>query len=253
MICQLCLKDKILIKKSHIIPNFLYKGLFDEKHKIINVNLNNLNVKSFLQTGFNDSDILCADCDNVLISKHERYASNTIFGNHENLDIETFAGNAILVPYIRFKNLDYNSIKLFFLSILWKSHISKNTFFKEVDLGAKYSEQLRQMILNNNAGREDNFEVVLIRPETDGSRPTKSIVAPRRIKDKGNTAYVFHINEIMYHFNISPHNKMSIFNTGIIKKDGILDIAIIKNVFAKGYFDSYMGKKIRLNSREDTK
>lgn len=251
MICQLCQQNKVLLKKSHIIPNFLYKGLFDEKHKIVKVNLSDFSDATFHQTGFNDRDILCAECDNNVIGKHERYASNTIFGNHDNIEIETYAGNAIVLPYMRFKDLDYTAIKLFFLSILWKSHISRNPFFQEINLGKTYSEKLRQMIINNDAGPEDEFEVILIRPETNGMRPTKSIVAPRRIKADGNTAYVFHINEITYHFNISNYNKMSMFYTGIIKKDGILDIAIAKDEFGKGYFDSFMGRKITFKSKSN--
>jgi len=247
MICQLCLKDKLLLKNSHIIPNFLYKGLFDEKHKIVSVNLNDYIDRKFHQTGFKDRDILCAECDNGVIGAYERYASNTIFGDHEKLDIEIYNGDDTRVPYLRFKNLDYHLTKLFLLSILWKSHLSNNPFFKEIDLGQKYAEQIRRMLIEQDGGAEDSFEVVLVKPETT-SRVTKSMVAPRRLKDEGNTAYVFHINEIMYHFNISHHNKMSMFNTSIIKKDGIMDIAVIKGEFASGYFDSFMGKKIEVNS-----
>lgn len=252
MTCQLCLEDKVLLKNSHIIPNFLYKGLFGEKHKIVSVNLDDYNDKKFHQTGFKDKDILCADCDNGIIGKYERYASNTIFGDHKNLDIEIYNGDNIVVPYIRFKKLDYHQIKLFFLSILWKSHLSTNPFFKEIDLGKKYSEQIRQMLLNRDGGPEDCFEVVLVKPETK-TRIVKSMVAPRRLKDHGNTTYIFHINEIMYHFNISSHNKMSMFNASIIKKDGIMDIAIVNGEFASGYFDSYIGKKIEINQKNEQK
>ena len=251
MICQLCKEDKTLIKNSHIIPNFLYKGLFDAKHRLVSINLNDFTNATYHQTGYKDKDILCERCENEILGKLERYAANTIFGDHSKIDIEKFAGDAIHVPYIRFKNLEYTSTKLFLLSILWKSHISKNPFFNQIDLGIKYAEKIRRMIFENDAGPEDALEVILVRPETNGTRPTKSMVAPRRIKQDGNTAYVFHINEIMYHFNISSYNKLSMFDKGIIKKDGILDIAIIKDEFSAGYFDSFMGKKIRLNSKQD--
>lgn len=248
MICQLCLEDKTLLKNSHIIPNFLYKGLFDKKHKIVSVNLSDYSDRKIHQTGFKDKDILCAECDNNIIGSYERYASNTIFGDHQKLDVEIYNGDEEGVPYIRFKNLDYHNLKLFFLSILWKSHLSVNPFFKEIDLGKKYAEQIRQMLINHDAGAEDSFEVVLIKPQTT-SRIVKSIVAPRRIKGEGNTTYVFHINEIMYHFNISSHNKMSMFYTSIIKKDGIMDIAVVEGEFAGGYFDSFLGKKIEVNRK----
>lgn len=249
MICKLCLQEKKLLKNSHIIPNFLYKGLFGKKHKIASVNINDFSDRKFHQTGFKDSDILCAECDNGIIGAYERYASNTIFGDHKKSDIEFFNGDQTALPYIRFKNLDYDLIKLFFLSILWKSHLSRNTFFDAVSLGVKHAEKIREMLLNHDGGPEDLFEVVLIKPAAS-SRITKSIVAPRRLKEGGNTVYVFHINEVMYHFNISQHNKMSMFRAGLIKKDGILDIGVIEGEFAQGYFDSFMKKKIQFNPEE---
>jgi hypothetical protein len=250
MICKLCHEDKILLKNSHIIPNFLYKGLFDEKHKIVSINLNDFSDATFNQTGYKDKDILCAKCDNEVIGKLEQYASNAIYGNHSSVELETFVGDPLHVPYIRFKNLDYSKIKLFFLSILWKSHISKHPFFREINLGSKYSERLRKMILMNDPGPEDSFEVILVKAETNGTRPTKSIIEPRRLKDNGNTTYIFHINEIMYHYNISNHNKMSMFDKSIIKRDGILDIAIVKDDFGSEYFDSFIGKKLYIKPKD---
>lgn len=89
----------------------------------------------------------------------------------------------------------------------------------------------------------------MVKPETNGTRPTKSIIEPRRLTGDGNTAYVFHINEIMYHFNVSPQNKLSMFDKGIIKKDDVIDIAIIKNEFGAGYFDSFLRKEIKINPK----
>ena len=100
------------------------------------------------------------------------------------------------------------------------------------------------MILNSDAGPENSFEVVLVKIEASTLKPIKSIVQPRKLKDGGNIVYVYHIDEIMYHFNISNYNKMSMFNKGIIRKDGILEIAVLSNDFGKGYFDSFLGKNI---------
>ncbi|MDI6034190.1 hypothetical protein QLS91_14000 [Flavobacterium sp. LB2P84] len=160
-------------------------------------------------------------------------------------------GDDVHVSCIRYKNLDYTKLKLFFLTILWKSHVSKNLFFKEIDLGEGYAERLRKMILDRDAGAEDEFEVILVKIENNGTKPTQSIVQPRRIKDNGNTAYGYHINEIMYHFNVSKYNKMSMFDKGIIKQDGIIDIAIIGGDFGNGYFDSFVGQSLFLNNNRD--
>lgn len=229
----------------------MYKGLFGQAHKILHVNLDNLSTKSTVYTGIYDKYILCPSCDNEIISKLETYASSVLYGlgnmtMRKHIKTEKIISHDRLLS-IRFHNLDYTKLKLFFLSILWRSHISNHDFFKTVDLG-KYQEKLRLMILNNDAGNEDEFEVVLAAIESDGTRPYKSIIDPRRITFDGNTWYAFHINQVFYHFNVSSYNKMSIFEKGIIKRDGKMDIAILSNQYARGYFDSFVGKAIYMKS-----
>jgi len=247
MICKLCLEEKPLLKKSHIIPNFMYKGIFGQEKKIVQINTDNLEKKSTLFSGIYDKNILCSSCDNEIIGKLETYASLILYGHGNPNKRKHIRTERIKAPdgllSIRFHNLDYTKMKLFFLSILWRSHISKQDFFKAVDLG-NYQEKLRKMILNNDAGNDDDFEVVLAAIESDGSRPYRSIIDPRRMTLEGNTWYVFHINQVFYHFNVSSYNKMPIFEKGIIKKDGVMDVAVLSNQFARGYFDSFVGKSI---------
>lgn len=114
MICKLCLEEKQLIKKSHIIPDFMYKGIYDEKHKIVHINLENIKNKSHTYSGIYDKNILCANCDNEIISKLETYASNCVYFNgslksRSHIEIEKFEGNEDFVPFVRLKNLDYLS------------------------------------------------------------------------------------------------------------------------------------------------
>ena len=252
MLCQLCLEDKPLLKKSHIIPNFIYKDLFGIKHRLVNTNINNLSEKNFIQSGFYDKDILCAKCDNEIIGKLERYACNHIYKEapaRAKIKREFFQGDGENLSFVRYLNLNYENTKLFFLSILWKAHLSVNSFFEDVDLGKIYSERIRKMILSNDAGNDDEFEVVLITVATDGTRPTKSIIEPRKLRLDGNTCYIFHIHEIMYHFNVTEYNKESLYTKGAgIRKNGIMDIGIVDNDIAREYFDSFVGKTLLMKS-----
>lgn len=246
MQCKLCLQDLPLLKKSHIIPNFMYKELFGGKGRMASISTSDIRNMTFMQSGHYEADLLCATCDNSIISRLERYASNTIFGNNSKIKVEFFPEKGNAVPCRRYYNIDYTHLKLFFLSILWRSHISKNSFFEEIDLGEKYAEEIRQMILSNDAGDENRFETLLVEIDSKVHRPVASVVAPRKISTDGNTMYVFHIDRILYHFNVSAHNKLSMFEKGIVKKDGILDIAIVGGEFGTGYFDSFMGTKLYL-------
>jgi len=247
MKCQLCHKEKNLLKRSHIVPNFMYKSILKDNRRLVNVNINDLSEKrKYMQTGYTEADLLCADCDNSILGTLERYASNHIYSEpsaNSGVTRKEYPGNQEIIPYVRYEHLDYAKTKLLFLSILWRCHISKNKVFSDVDLGP-HAERIRKMILNNDPRNDDEYEVILIYIDTDGSRPSKSVIDPRRIKMDGNTFYIFHINEIMYHFNVSKHNKTDLFTKGAIRKDNIMDIAILKGKWARDHFDMYMGRKL---------
>ena len=84
--CKLCLLPKKLVK-SHIIPDFFYEGIFDEKHF-----MNKLRPYGFINsnekiqrnpTGEYDKIILCGDCDKFL-GKFETYAKLVFSGDKIN-------------------------------------------------------------------------------------------------------------------------------------------------------------------------
>ena len=39
MECKLCLENGVLVRKSHIIPDFMYRDLFDNKHRLFEASL----------------------------------------------------------------------------------------------------------------------------------------------------------------------------------------------------------------------
>ncbi len=80
MNCKLCTYDKKLLKSSHIIPDFMYYGLFDEKHFIAPIDLIEFKRKKLLPAGFYDYDILCKECDNEVIGKLESYSKIVLYG-----------------------------------------------------------------------------------------------------------------------------------------------------------------------------
>lgn len=133
--CNLCLQEKKLIKKSHIIPDFLYKDLYDEKHFINKLNPKELKEgkkASRIPTGEYEGGILCKECDNEVIGQYESYSNLALFGGKLPADESPIAKNFTSKNGINFtevKNISYTKYKLFLLSILWRSHISNRDFF----------------------------------------------------------------------------------------------------------------------------
>jgi len=111
-----------------------------------------------------------------------------------------------------------------------------------------FADKIREMILSNNAGPENLFEVILILVDSKGTRPDKAVISPRKISEGDNVSYVFHINHIMYHYNISDNNKLSLFEKGIIRNDGIMDIVILSEELSRWYFDGFLGKTLLMRS-----
>jgi hypothetical protein len=147
-ICHLCKKEKPLLKKSHILSDFLYKDLYDENHKLISFEMKELKKItpriSKPSTGVNEGSILCFDCDNNVIGNYENYASKFISNKEK---INCFPNeNKEGLKFINLSNINYNYTKLFLLSLLWRASISKRRDYREVSLGP-YEEKIRSKLL----------------------------------------------------------------------------------------------------------
>lgn len=79
MFCKLCLHEKRLLKKSHIIPDFMYRELFNEKHRLIWFRSDSLKAARDVPSGEYEPNILCESCDNKVIGSLEDYAKKVLF------------------------------------------------------------------------------------------------------------------------------------------------------------------------------
>lgn len=169
--CTLCKKDTLLLKRSHIIPDFFYRetNLFDDKHqlKLIQANqktkkLDPLNKQN---TGFYDKNILCSNCDNNIIGRLESYLKPLLFGGNIGIvDNPIFKNyrDSKGRPFVQCTNISYDKAKLALLSILWRGSISKNKFFRDMKLNPEQQEELRCMILNNDPKEINKYPIVCL-------------------------------------------------------------------------------------------
>ena len=119
MICNLCLEDKKLQSKSHIVPQFMYgqiKGNEEYFHKIRKDTFKEYSsgrpIREF-RNGEYESDILCANCDKLILgSRYEDYAANVgmIRKVYKDLNIMNFdtltikSGKEIVMEIIDYGN-----------------------------------------------------------------------------------------------------------------------------------------------------
>jgi len=164
MQCKLCLQDKPLIQESHIIPRGFFRNASDNIDKEFGSVkpgdkaswLYSKESKSKqIQCGIYVADILCKDCEQKL-GILDNYGQ-TILLAEKNVEKDD-KKNLWKVP-----NINYKKLKLFFISVLWRSHICNHSFFSAVNLTSNLEIKLREMIVEENPGSENEFSVFLLR------------------------------------------------------------------------------------------
>jgi len=244
--CKLCGFEKKLIK-AHIIPEFMYKDLYNEDHKFYEFSVQDIlegkKLKPFVQIGEFDKNILCSECDNEILGSLEKYAQKVLFGKNlapkdtpdcQNYDLEGY-------EFSECKNVDYKSFKLFLLSILWRSHITKREKFVLVDLGP-HADRIKEMIWNNDAGEELEYPIITTTFIRADYHYKDLILEPRRMRTKqGINSYIFSIGSFQFHFyvNSNSHRLPEFVNEMTLKKNNTMrtihlkdgmEIALIKKL-----------------------
>jgi len=246
MKCNLCNQDSKLLKKSHIIPDFMYDGLFDEKHFMALVEWESLKVTQKKPTGIYDRYILCRKCDNEKIGKLETYASKVLNGGNFTNDnqplYKLITGNKD-ISKVEISNVDYKKFKLFLISLLWRAHISKQDFFKEVKLGP-YAEKMRLMLLEENPGNENDFEIGMIYFD-EKLLQAKSLLPAIKFKMANNNCYLIHIKNLSMIYKISNQEQIELISSSKIKKNNSFSIFNLKNERASKFFEKMTGLKMQ--------
>lgn len=167
MQCKLCSQEKPLIEKSHIIPRqFFHKmsenivnDFGDVPHgERVGRTYSKETKSKQAQSGIHVPDILCKDCEQKL-GVLDNYAQ-TILLKSKFILIENEAKTVWKLP-----NVDYKKLKLFFISVVWRSHICNHPFFQEVNLTDSLESDLRDIIIREEPGDENKFPILLWRYE----------------------------------------------------------------------------------------
>jgi len=166
MICKGCGKEKQLIK-AHVIPASFFLGLRDGEKptKIISNTPSVYPKKSYI--GVYDKNILCRECEDQFQDLDD-YGCKVLIRNEAHL--EKLHHNGRLVGY-RINDINFEKLKIFFISVLWRASISTNYFFKDIDLGA-LENQAKQIIWKRHIPGIHDFSFVLSKFDDDGAGRT---------------------------------------------------------------------------------
>jgi hypothetical protein len=238
MICRLCLKNEGLLKRSHIIPDFLYQDIFDEKHRLVKFTTLITNSKQSLPNGEYESDILCQNCDNEIIGSLESYASQILFGGKIKVSARNFVKPDGL-EFTQVADLDYKKFKLFLLSVLWRASISSRKFFQRVCLGP-YEEIVRTMVLTGNPGKSGDFPCV-VNTYQKSSLPKEIVAEPKKIRLDGSIGYSFLIGGFLYVFKVIQNEQTDWVLEAAINEKGEMKVIHMPEQHARELLFSYFG------------
>lgn len=180
MHCALCLQDSEL-RRSHIIPEFLYESLYDGKHRLQVLSLIPEKGNWREQKGLREL-LLCDKCEQQL-SVAEGYARKLLLGGAP-VTYRT-AGSVVFLS-----DVDYLQLRLFQLSVLWRAGISSLPFFSDVQLGP-FAEELRKLVHAGEPGLPDRFCCIMFGLKYEKEAFTGVIMQPGRTRLHGQIAYRF--------------------------------------------------------------
>lgn len=212
MQCRLCLKSSEL-RGSHVIPEFLYKPLYDSKHRAMGIHGQGNKKWQYLQKGLRER-LLCEQCEQFLNDQYERYFHDMWFIKSP----IPFTCDTSTVYEI---TVDYPKFKLFHLSVLFRAGVSSLPTFTHVKLGP-HEDRLRVMLLNHDPGLDTDYQIFAnIVLKQDGSIVQKLISQPIRFKADGHTVYNFMFGGCSWHYMVSSHN-LTDFREVALRGDGMM-------------------------------
>jgi hypothetical protein len=209
-ICRLCLKEAKL-SKSHIISEFLYTPMYDEKtNRFFVISSDPERPDRTRPTGIYER-LLCADCEQVL-NRYEDYGAKALKGG-------TKVEYAQVGNELRMRGVDYAKLKLFYLSLLWRMSVSTQPFFKEVALGP-HEEVLRKMLLDGRPGDVDEYGVLCVAPLFEAQHLGDWIMPPDKVRTYGRTVYRCLIGGLLYSFFVGKATLPKPLVERFIQEDG---------------------------------
>jgi len=208
MKCELCRRDQTL-RNSHIIPEWVYKDLYDDKHRINVLSTDARRPKLFAQKGITEK-MLCDDCEQKF-SRYENYARKLIKGG---VGVNVIGSDrGVLIS-----GIDYTKLKLFQMSVLWRAGVSKHQMFSRVKLGV-HKERLRRMLLRDHPGKQTDYPCLIF--GLSGSKAIPNLIdQPTLTRVQDRKCYRFIFSSFVWVFFVDCKKTSQLLKKHILSKNG---------------------------------
>ena len=209
LICKGCNQEKKLIK-AHIIPEAFFVGLRDNgKSPLLVTDTGSYPERAPI--GVYDKTILCHDCEQRF-QDIDSYGQDLLLKQqHKNIE-----KNGSIVGY-EIQGVDYDLVKLCFISILWRASISTQMFYSHVTLG-RFEDIAKKHIWSRASGAPEEFSFLLAK-FTDEKFGT-AMLDPHRERWEGINYYRFYLFGYILHIKVDRRQTPQCFRPFVLKSDG---------------------------------
>ena len=152
--CKYCNKTKKLCN-AHIVPRNFYLNYKTIKYRSIN----DKGKYKIWQCGEVDKNILCSDCDNLL-GKYDNEVQKLLLQDIEKYLI--FRDQNFALYEIESSHYNYEYIRLFFISLIWRASISNLDEFKYISIG-KYENIASDILQGKIKDNNDLFKTIILK------------------------------------------------------------------------------------------
>lgn len=205
-ICQLCHLERTLCK-SHIVPEFLYSPLYNDKNTLMAISGSGNKGWKPLNKGITEH-LLCSDCEKLINDKYEKPFKKEWEGKVA-LPENIFKGEIYTATY------NYSKFKLFHLSILFRASVSTNPMFHAVKLG-KHEEIIRKMLIVENPGEPTVYPILAFAiTDTQNKVEKKIITQPTVSRIEGHLVYSQIYAGAMWSISVSSHPNQTFIKCGL--------------------------------------
>ena len=221
--CPLCEKEvQSLHKRSHLVPEWMYRDCYDDNHKMINVKVNEKFINK-RQKGIY-AEIICADCEHVS-QTYDRYGSIVLTSRTPDASEHKIVVKEDLEYYINdqrqeyslWKNIDFYKFQRFVFASVMRTHLAMKAK-GEYLLIDKHFRKMRNIYMDE-AVFDDWSYPILVSKNTDES--TRNIILPP-FKNKHDGHYFIEFIGVGFSFRIyvSSHKKPDHVNSMCLSKSG---------------------------------
>ena len=164
--CKYCNKQFTKLTDSHIIPRAFFEytknisGLKEKETMLSVTNTKGVYPYKRMTIGLYDNNLVCEEHEKIF-GAYDDYAIRILLKKQKN-HINALSGNRHVGWLV--KNVDYQKLMLFFISVLWRTLASELDVFKRIDCKESL-EKSKEIIKSGNY--EGDFFSVLIGRFTD--------------------------------------------------------------------------------------